>query len=63
MNIKKATLIALCGNAAALLICLLILFDQAFAIHLFGSDIFVIVLLLGYGTLVFFLFILYRKQP
>jgi hypothetical protein len=61
MSIKKATLIALCGNAAALLICLLMSFDEAGARALIGRHIEAIVLLLGYGTLVFFLFTLYRK--
>jgi hypothetical protein len=62
MSIKKATLIALCGNAAMLLIFLGMEFGISF-FNVFRGHFPLILGLLGYGTLVFFLFTLYRKQP
>jgi hypothetical protein len=68
MNIKKATLIAICGNAAVLLIYVSLAFgiDMAFGIDfykVFWRHFYAIIGLLGYGTVVLFLFTLYRKQP
>ena len=62
MNIKKATLIALCGNAAVLLIYLLGCFNL-FPLDIFGRWNQLVATLASTGTLVFFLYTLYRKQP
>jgi ABC-type enterochelin transport system permease subunit len=62
MTIKKATLIALCGNAVVLLISPLAWLGL-FPYRFLGLPTNLIIDVLGTGTLVFFLLTLYRKQP
>ena len=62
MNLRTATLIALCGNAAVFAIHLL---SSLGLYHLWALGVFMhyFILLAGSGTLLLFLFTLYRKQP
>ncbi len=63
MNIKKVTLIALCGNAVWLSVQLFYNIRWFFEYHSFHSFIGFLSLIAGPGTLLLFLFTLYRKQP
>jgi hypothetical protein len=63
MSIKKATLIALCGNAVYLVIYLFLNIQWIFLHPSFRSCFSLIGVIAASGTLLLFLLTLYRKQP